>query len=146
MVFFWHRKQERDWVVQFTKVPVNFSLSLDLKPGTGNANKEYRKFRSFRQKREKGNTSKGITFSRKFPPGWSSISSLPGISGFSIQMVSLPDHKGSSLVFFWRLISLRMCRTHCKCSAWVYDQSAQKWELDHTCKFLGLCQGGINSK
>ena len=30
------------------KIPVNFSLSLDLKPGTGNLNKWYRKFRSFR--------------------------------------------------------------------------------------------------
>ena len=30
------------------KIPVNFSLSLDLKPGTGNANKWDRKFRSFR--------------------------------------------------------------------------------------------------
>ena len=29
------------------KIPVNFSLSLDLKPGTGNANKWDRKFRSF---------------------------------------------------------------------------------------------------
>ena len=30
------------------KIPVNFSLSLDLKPGTGDPNKWYRKFRSFR--------------------------------------------------------------------------------------------------
>ena len=30
------------------KIPVNFSLSLDMKPGTGNPNKWYRKFRSFR--------------------------------------------------------------------------------------------------
>ena len=30
------------------KIPVNFSLSLDMKPGTGNPNKRYRKFRSFR--------------------------------------------------------------------------------------------------
>ena len=30
------------------KIPVNFSLSLDLKPGTGNPNKWYRIFRSFR--------------------------------------------------------------------------------------------------
>ena len=30
------------------KIPVNFSLSLDLKPGTGNPNKWYRKFRLFR--------------------------------------------------------------------------------------------------
>ena len=44
------------------KIPVIFSLSLDLTPGTGNPNKWYRKFRSFRWQREKGNTSKGITF------------------------------------------------------------------------------------
>ena len=30
------------------KIPLNFSLSLDLKPGTGNPNKWNRKFRSFR--------------------------------------------------------------------------------------------------
>ena len=30
------------------KIPVNFSLSLDLKPGTVDPNKWYRKFRSFR--------------------------------------------------------------------------------------------------
>ena len=34
--------------LEFFKIPVNFSLSLDLKPGTGNPNKWYRKFRSFR--------------------------------------------------------------------------------------------------
>ena len=52
------------------KIQVNFLLSLDLKPGTGNTNKWYRIFRLFRQKREKGNTSKGIIFfPGKFPPG-----------------------------------------------------------------------------
>ena len=30
------------------KIPVNFSLSLNLKPGTSNPNKWYRKLRSFR--------------------------------------------------------------------------------------------------
>ena len=44
------------------KIPVNFSLSRDMKPGTSNPNKWYRKFRFFREKRKKGNTSKGITF------------------------------------------------------------------------------------
>ena len=33
---------------QANKIPVNFSLSLDMKPGTGNPNKWNRKFRSFR--------------------------------------------------------------------------------------------------
>ena len=30
------------------KIPVKFSLSLDIKPSTSNSNKWYRKFRSFR--------------------------------------------------------------------------------------------------
>ena len=30
------------------KIPVNFSLSFDMKPGTSNPNKRYREFRSFR--------------------------------------------------------------------------------------------------
>ena len=41
------------------KIPVNFSLSLDMKPDTSNPNKWYGKFRSFLWKR---NTSKGINF------------------------------------------------------------------------------------
>ena len=35
------------------KIPVNFSLSLDMKPVSSNPDKWYRKFRSFQQKREK---------------------------------------------------------------------------------------------
>ena len=71
------------------KIPVNFSLSLDLTPGTGNPNKWYRKFRSFRWQREKGITSKGITFFRKMSTRVNrSLWILPGISRFSIQMVS----------------------------------------------------------
>ena len=42
--------------------------------------------------------------------------------------------------------AFRMCRTRCKCSAWVYDRSAQRWELDNTCKFFGLCKRVIDSK
>ena len=30
------------------KIPINVSLSLDMKPGTSNSDKWYRKFRSFR--------------------------------------------------------------------------------------------------
>ena len=52
------------------KIPVKFSLSLDMKSGTSNLNKWYRKFRSFRLKREKGNSSKGITFFRKISTVW----------------------------------------------------------------------------
>ena len=32
----------------FYKIPLNFSLSLDIKPGTSNSDKWYRKFWSFR--------------------------------------------------------------------------------------------------
>ena len=66
------------------KIPVNFSLSLDMKPVSSNPDKWYRKFRSFRQKREKVIPRKVLLFFLgKFPPGL-----LPGISGFSIQTVS----------------------------------------------------------
>ena len=41
------------------KIPVNFSLSLERKRGTGNPHKWHRKFR---YKREKRNTSEGISF------------------------------------------------------------------------------------
>ena len=34
--------------ITINKIPVNFSLSLDMKPGTGNSKKWYRKFWSFR--------------------------------------------------------------------------------------------------
>ena len=55
------------------KIPVKFSLSLDMKPGIGNPNKWYRK----------------LLFFRKMSTGMNrSISILPGISGCSIQMVS----------------------------------------------------------
>ena len=32
----------------YCKIPAKFSLFLDMKPGTSNPNKWYRKFRSFR--------------------------------------------------------------------------------------------------
>ena len=41
------------------KIPVNFSLSLDMKPGASNPNKCYRK-------RAKGNTSKGSVLPGNF--------------------------------------------------------------------------------
>ena len=63
LVFFWAPKTRAGLSCTIYKIPVNFSLSLDLKPGTVNLNKWYRKFRSFRWKRQKGNTSKGITSS-----------------------------------------------------------------------------------
>ena len=44
------------------KIPAKFSLSLGMKPGTSNPNKWHNKFRSFQLKKEKSNTSKGITF------------------------------------------------------------------------------------
>ena len=48
LVFFWNRKQELAWIV------------LELTPVTGNPNNCYKKFRSFRWQRKKGNTSKGM--------------------------------------------------------------------------------------
>ena len=75
------------------KIPVNFSLSLDLKPGTGNPNKWYRQFRSF-QKNGKKNNSKDITFFRKISTGMNrSIWIIPRISGFSMQMVSALNNR-----------------------------------------------------
>ena len=59
--FFWVPKTGTGLSCTIHKIPVNFSLSLDVKPGTSNPNKWYRKFRSFRRKRENGNTSKGVT-------------------------------------------------------------------------------------
>ena len=49
------------------KIPLNFSLSLNKKPGTGNPNIWCRKFRSFRYKREKGITFFAENFHRDQP-------------------------------------------------------------------------------
>ena len=46
-IFFFSPKKETGLSCTIYK-PVNFSLSLDIKPGTGNPNKRYRKFRLFR--------------------------------------------------------------------------------------------------
>ena len=71
------------------KIPLNFSLSLDMKPVSSNPEKWYRKLRSFRQKREKVIPRKVLLFSRKISTGMNrSIWLLPRISGFSIQTVS----------------------------------------------------------
>ena len=48
LVFFLAPKTGTGLSCTIYKIPVNFSLSLDMKPGTGNPNKWYRKFRSFR--------------------------------------------------------------------------------------------------
>ena len=47
LVFFLAPKTGTGLSCTIYKIQVNFSLSLDLKPGTGNPNKWYRKFRSF---------------------------------------------------------------------------------------------------
>ena len=55
------------------------------------ADNRYRSFREFQQKREKGNTSKGITFfSENIPPGWTVPSEFSPelLPENSIQMVS----------------------------------------------------------
>ena len=51
------------------KIPLNFSLSLDMKPVSSNPEKWYRKLRSFRQKREKVIPRKVLLFSRKISTG-----------------------------------------------------------------------------
>ena len=66
-------------------------IVLELTSGTGNPNNCYRKFRSFRWQRKKGNTSKGMVllfFRKKSTTMNRSIWILPGIFWFSIQMVS----------------------------------------------------------
>ena len=62
LVIFWAPKTGTGLSRTIYKITAKFSLSLEMKPDTSNANKWYRKFRSFRKKREKGNISKGITF------------------------------------------------------------------------------------
>ena len=70
------------------KIPVHFSLSLDMKPGTGNPKLD-KTNETEKEEREKDNTSKGITF---FPENFHRDErfhlNIPRISGFSIQMVS----------------------------------------------------------
>ena len=51
--FFWAPKTGTELSCTIYKIQVNVSHSLDMNPGTGNPNKWYRKFRSFRYKREK---------------------------------------------------------------------------------------------
>ena len=75
------------------KIPVNFSLSLDMKPGTGNPNKWYRKFGSFGKNGKKVIPRKVFLFFRIISTRMNgSIWILPGIFGFSIQMVSAPEY------------------------------------------------------
>ena len=71
------------------KIPVNFSLSLDLKPGTGNPNYGAENLGRFGKNGKKVIPWKVLLFLRKISTGMNpSIWILPGISGFSIQMVS----------------------------------------------------------
>ena len=51
------------------KIPVNFSLSLDVKPGTSSLKKRYRKFQSFRKNRKNGIPQKVLLFFRKIFTG-----------------------------------------------------------------------------
>ena len=48
LVFFLVPKTGTGLSCTIYNIPVNFSLSLDMKPGTSNPDKCYRKFRSFR--------------------------------------------------------------------------------------------------
>ena len=75
------------------RIPVNLSLSLERKPGTGNPQKWYRKFRSFRQSGKKATPRKILPSSWKISTRMNcSIWILTGIAGFSIQMVSAQSH------------------------------------------------------
>ena len=81
-------------IYKITKILVNFSLSLDLKPGTGNPNKWYRQFRSFRKNGEKVITRKISLFFQKISTGMNRpIRILPRISGFSMQMLSALNNR-----------------------------------------------------
>ena len=62
LVFFLAPKTGTGLSCTIYKIPLNFSLSLDMKPSTSNPNKWYRKSPSSRLEREKGNTTTGITF------------------------------------------------------------------------------------
>ena len=62
LLSFFGGTENRNGIELYHLQNTGFSLSFDLKPGPGNPNKWYRKFRLFRLKWEKGNTSKGITF------------------------------------------------------------------------------------
>ena len=64
---FWAPKTGTGLSCTIYKIQANFSLSLDLKPGTSNPNIWCRKFRSFRYKREKGNTFFAENFHRDEP-------------------------------------------------------------------------------
>ena len=48
LVFFLVSKTGTGLSCTIYDIPVNFSLSLDIRPGTSNPDKWYRKFRSFR--------------------------------------------------------------------------------------------------
>ena len=63
---FWAPKTGTGLSCTIYKIQANFSLSLDLKPGTGNPNIWCRKFRSLRYKLKK----RYYFFGGKFPPGW----------------------------------------------------------------------------
>ena len=90
LVFFWAPKTGTGLSCTIYKIPVKFLVSLDMKPGTSNPNKWYRKF-CFGKNGKKVIPRKVLPFFRKISNGMNrSIWILPGISGFSIQMVSAP--------------------------------------------------------
>ena len=99
-------KTGTDWVVSFTKSG-NFFCFLEMKPGTSNPNKWYGRFGK-NGKKEKY-LQRYYFFSGKFPSDGSSIWIFPGISGFSIQMVSahyLTDllmSENISEIYKWKL-------------------------------------------
>ena len=69
LVFFLAPKTGTGLSCTIYKIQVNFSLSLDLKPGTGYPNKWYRKFRSFGKNEKRYYLERYYFFLGKFPPG-----------------------------------------------------------------------------
>ena len=87
--FFWHRKQERDWVVPFTKYRYIFrflsTLSLTLVIQTNGTEN----FGRFGKNGRTVTPRKVVLYFRKISTGMKrSIWIFPGISGYSIQTVS----------------------------------------------------------
>ena len=89
-IIFWHRKQEQDWVVPFTKYRQTFhflstwSLALVIQTnGTEN-------FARFGKNGKKVMSRNVLLFFQQISTGMNrSIWILPEISGFSVQMVSV---------------------------------------------------------
>ena len=95
LVFFWHQKQE--WLsCTIYKILVNFSLSLDLKPGTGIQTNGSENFSCLGKNRKKVIPQKVLLFSGNFHRDELFHFNSPQNFQLSIQMVSAHySEKGS---------------------------------------------------